>query len=68
MPSGEIYLDLAGRGDNAPLSAYVSRWNAARFANIADLDGKMVAITGAIGTFRYKPEIFLTSPSQIAVR
>ena len=26
--SGEIYLDLQGRGDDAPLSAYVSRWNA----------------------------------------
>src|SRR6266404_6286538 len=28
MPSGEIYLDLAGRGDDAPISGYVSRWNA----------------------------------------
>jgi hypothetical protein len=68
MPSGEVYLDLAGRGDNAPLSAYISRWNAARFGDIADLDGRMVAITGEIGSFRYRPEIFLTSPDQIAVR
>ena len=68
MPSGEVYLDLAGRGDNAPVSAYISRWNAARFGDIANLDGRMVAITGAIGTFRYRPEIFLTSPDQIALR
>ncbi len=73
MPSGEIYLDLAGRGDSAPpfgygVSGYVSRWNAARFPGIADLDGKKVAITGVIGTFRYRPEIFLTDPGQITAR
>jgi hypothetical protein len=71
MASGEIYLDLSrsgeGRGDGAPVSAYVSRWNAGRFADIAGLDGKMVAVTGEIGAFRYRPEIFLTSADQIAV-
>jgi hypothetical protein len=67
MPSGEIYLDLQGRGDDAPVSAYVSRWNAGRFSDIATLDGKMVAVTGEISDFRYRPEIFLTSASQIAV-
>ena len=66
MPSGEIYLDFDGSGDRSPLSAYVSRWNAARFRSIVDLDGKVVAITGEIGSFRYRPEIFLTDPSQIA--
>ena len=71
MASGEVYLDLSengqGRGDGAPLSAYVSRWNAWRFADIANLDGKMVAVTGEIGAFRSRLEIFLTSASQIAV-
>lgn len=67
MPSGEVYLDLQGRGDGAPISAYVSRWNAGRFPGIANLDGKMVAVTGEIGDFRYRPEIFLTNASQIAV-
>lgn len=68
MASGEIYLDLDGRGDDSPLSAYVSRWNAARFPYIGDLDGKTVAVSGKIGTFRYRPEIFLTDPSQIAAK
>lgn len=71
MPAGEIYLDLSesgqGRSDGAPISAYVSRWNADGFADIDHLDGKLVAITGEIGSFRYRPEIFLTSASQIAV-
>jgi hypothetical protein len=67
MGSGEIYLDLEGSGDQAPLSAYISRWNAARFPDIGHLNGKIVAITGEIGMFRYRPEIFLTGPGQIAV-
>jgi hypothetical protein len=67
MGSGEIYLDLDGRGDSAPLSAYVSRWNASRFFDVDDLNGRIVEITGEIGTFRYRPEIFLTDPGQIAV-
>jgi hypothetical protein len=66
MGSGEIYLDLGGSGDKAPLSAYISRWNAARFPDVDDLNGKIVEITGKIGTFRYRPEIFLTDPGQIA--
>ena len=71
MASGEIYLDLSesgqGRGDGAPVSAYISRWNAAAFVDMDRLDGKVVAITGEIGAFRYRPEIFLTSADQIAV-
>jgi hypothetical protein len=67
MASGEIFLDLEGKGDGAPVSAYVSRWNAAPFWDIARLDGKLVAVRGEIGSFRYRPEIFLTDPGQIAV-
>lgn len=67
MASGEIYIDLEGTGDGAPVSAYVSRWNAARFSGLADIDGKLVAVRGEIGSFRYRREIFLTDSNQIAV-
>jgi hypothetical protein len=68
MASGEIYLDLDGANQDAPLSGYISRWNAAKFPNVGDLDGKIVDITGAIATFRKRPEIFLIDPSQIAAK
>ena len=68
MASGEIYLDMDGGGQDAPLSGYISRWNAVKFPNIGDLDGKIVDITGAIATFRKRPEIFLIDPSQIAAK
>jgi hypothetical protein len=68
MPSGEIYLDLDGRDQDAPMSGYISRWNAIKFPNVGDLDGKIVDITGAITTFRKRPEIFLSDPSQIAAK
>jgi len=68
MPSGEVYLDLDGQGDNAPLSAYVSRWNRPRFQDLARLDGRMVEISGWIGAFRARPEIFLQDPGQITTK
>ena len=62
---GETYIDVGGNGPNAPFSAYVSRWNKGKFTDVDKLDGKKVQITGEISTFRDKPEIFLTDPSQI---
>ena len=67
MASGEIFLDLEGTGDSAPISAYVSRWHAGPFRDISHLDGKLVTVRGEIGSFRYRPEIFLTDPGQIAM-
>ena len=65
---GETYLDIGGDGASAPFSGYVSRWNRGKFQDVDKLDGKTVQITGRISTFRDKPEIFLTDPSQIAVK
>ena len=67
MASGEIYLDLEGRGDGAPVSAYVSRWNAGLFLDAANLDGKVIAISGDISGYRGRPEIALSNPSQIEI-
>lgn len=67
-PSGEVYLDLDGQGDKAPLSAYVSRWNRPRFQNLSSLNGQIVEISGRIGVFRARPEIFLQDPGQILVK
>lgn len=67
-PAGETYIDLGGNGEQAPMSAYISRWNAVKFQNVGDLNGKKVQITGLISTFRGRPEIFLTDPAQIATQ
>jgi hypothetical protein len=66
MPSGEVYIDLDGSGDGAPLSAYISRWNRAQFQDVAKLDGRMVQVRGQIGVFRDRPEIFLQDPAQLS--
>ena len=68
MPSGEVYIDLDGRGDNAPLTGYISRWNRSKFQNLSSLDGKLVELSGRIGTFRFQPEIFLQDPVQLRTR
>ena len=68
MPSGEIYVDLDGQGENAPFSGYISHWNRGNFQYISNLEGKVVTISGRIAIFRDRPEIFLTDPSQIATQ
>ena len=68
MPSGEVYLDLDGQGDSAPLSAYVSRRNRPKFPDLSGLNGRIVEISGRIGVFRARPEIFLEDPGQVAVQ
>jgi DNA/RNA endonuclease YhcR with UshA esterase domain len=65
---GETYIHVDGNGANAPMSAYVSRWNRVKFQDVDKLDGKNVQITGQISTFRGKPEIFLTDPGQISAK
>src|ERR1044071_6424092 len=56
MTSGEIYLDLGGSGDGAPVTAYISRWNAGQFFDIGRLDGKLVAIRGDIRSEEHTSE------------
>jgi hypothetical protein len=68
MPSGEVYVDLDGQGEHAPLEGYISRWNRIRFGDVSALNGKTIEISGEIETFRAQPEIFLTDPRQISVK
>lgn len=65
--AGETYLDLGGSGDSAPVSAFISPRNAFKFPDAEKLDGKDVQVTGKISTFRGRPEIFVTDPSQITI-
>ena len=68
MPSGEIYVDLDGQGDGAPISGYISRWNRGNFQDISALQGKVVTISGRIAIFRDRPEIFLQDPRQLTAQ
>ena len=68
MPSGEVYIDLDGQGESAPLVGYISRWNRTKFQYLSSLNGKMVEMSGRIATFRGQPEIFLQDPGQITAK
>ena len=47
---GETYIHVDGNGPDAPMSAYVSRWNKGKFQDVDKLDGKNARITGQIST------------------
>ena len=68
MRSGEVYVDLDGHGDGAPVTGYISRWNRAKFQRLSALQGKVIEMSGRIATFRGQPELFLQTPAQIRTR
>jgi len=68
MRSGEVYIDLDGHGEGAPVTGYISRWNRAKFQRLSALQGKVIEMSGRIATFRGQPELFLQTPAQIRTR
>ena len=68
MPSGEVYIDLDGQGENSALAGYVSRWNRINFQDLSALNGKKVELSGRIAIFRGQAEIFLRDAGQIKAK
>lgn len=65
---GNIFLNMGGKYPNQAFTAYIPSNNAGEFADYQKYDGKTVAVSGKITLYRGKPEIVVTSPSQINVK
>src|SRR5690348_16913491 len=65
---GTIFVDLGGSGTSAPFTGVIFADKASAFPNITSYNGKTVYISGTIKEYRGKPEIILSSPSQIHVK
>jgi DNA/RNA endonuclease YhcR with UshA esterase domain len=65
---GNIFLNMGGKYPNQAFTAYIPSNNAGEFPNYQRYDGKTVAVSGKITLYRGKPEIIVTSPSQVNVR
>ncbi len=64
---GNAFLDFGARYPNQEFSAVVFRKNARAFGDLTGLGGKRVKVTGRIAIYRGRPEIILSSPSQLRV-
>lgn len=66
--SGVTFVDLGGRGRNAPFTGVIFKEKAALVPNVQFYDGKTVEITGLIKDYQGKPEIIITDASQLKVK
>jgi DNA/RNA endonuclease YhcR with UshA esterase domain len=56
---------MGGKYPNQAFTAYIPSSSAAQFSNAQQYEGRTVAVSGKITLYRGKPEIIVTSPSQL---
>ena len=62
---GNIFLNMGGKYPNQAFTAFIPSSSAAQFSNPQQYEGRAVGVSGKIELYRGKPEIVVTSPSQI---
>jgi tetratricopeptide (TPR) repeat protein len=65
---GNIFLNMGGKYPNQVFTAWVPSVSAAQFANPQQYEGKTISVSGKITLSQGKPEIKVTSPSQITTK
>jgi hypothetical protein len=65
---GNIFLNMGGKYPNQAFTAFIPSGSAAQFANAQQYEGRTVAVSGKIQLYKGKPEIIVTSPSQIVAK
>ena|ERR1041385_5810414 len=65
---GNIFLNMGGKYPNQTFTAFIPSGSAAHFANAQQYEGKTVSVSGKIQLYKGKPEIIVTSPSQISAK
>jgi DNA/RNA endonuclease YhcR with UshA esterase domain len=65
---GNIFLNMGGKYPNQAFTAFIPASSAAQFSQPQQYEGRTVAVSGKITLYRGKPEIIVTSPSQISAK
>jgi DNA/RNA endonuclease YhcR with UshA esterase domain len=63
---GNIFLNMGGKYPNQAFTAFIPSASAGQFSNPQQYEGRIVAVSGKISLYKGKPEIIVTSPSQIS--
>lgn len=64
---GNIFLNFGNPYPNQTFYAVIFSKDAAKFGNVKAYEGKTVAVTGTIQSYKGKAEIILKDPGQIRV-
>lgn len=62
---GTTFINFGGRYPNHTFYAVIFRNNSGQFPGVHALEGRTIAISGTVETYKGKPQIILTSPDQI---
>jgi hypothetical protein len=65
---GNIFLNMGGKYPNQAFTAFVPSSSAAQFSQLDQYEGRMVEVSGKIALYHGKPEIVVTSPSQVRIK
>jgi DNA/RNA endonuclease YhcR with UshA esterase domain len=65
---GNIFLNMGGKYPNQAFTAFIPSASAAQFSQPQQYEGRTVSVSGKITLYRGKPEIIVTSTSQITTR
>jgi len=59
---------MGGKYPNQAFTAFVPSASAPQFPNAQSYEGKMISVFGKITLYHTKPEIIVTTPSQIVAK
>jgi hypothetical protein len=62
---GNIFLNMGGKYPNQAFTAFIPSGSAAQFSKVQQYEGQTISVSGKIVLYKGKPEIVVTSPSQI---
>ena len=65
---GNIFLNMGGKYPNQAFTAYIPAASASQFLRPQQYEGMTIAVSGKIALYNRKPEILVSSPSQITVQ
>jgi DNA/RNA endonuclease YhcR with UshA esterase domain len=65
---GNIFLNMGGKYPNQAFTAFIPSSSAGQFSQPQQYEGRTVAVSGKITLYRGKPEIVVTSPTQISAK
>src|SRR5438552_6071792 len=65
---GNIFLNMGGKYPNQAFTAFIPSSSAGQFSKSQRYEGRTLAVYGKIALHKGKPEIVVTSPSQISAK
>src|SRR2546423_11186612 len=68
LGKGSTFLNMGGKYPNQAFTAFIPSKSVAQFPQAKQYEGRIVSVSGKITLHKGKPEIVVTSPTQISTK